>query len=269
MRLIEILRKKEYILFLAIIFTNIRIITKCFDVISYKPFKNLFKFDLFIIIFYYFYCIFLENEFDSTFLKIWQIKLERKLLMSFIALIVLICSMINVFLCVVIFARYLYYKKYCPFTFKGLDYKLHLKRRCELYNIKNKSFFPFQFICTDDESKTNIFNKEFFEIYKVGIYSEIKCSKVEKLISNNKVIDEFVNEYYRDDLFYCDLQRQIEEFSDPINPKNCTAIPFSTDQYIVFHLILSIIFWFKIMSYFKNIKANIIAKPSYFHIKQN
>ena len=269
MSLIEILRKKEYILFLAIIFTNIRIITNCFDAISYKPLKILFKFDLFIIIFYYFYCIFLENEFDSTFLKIWQIKLERKLLMSFIALIVLICSMINVFLGEFFFSRYLYYKKYCPFTFKELDYKLHLKRRCELYNINNKSIFPFQYICNYDESKFNIFNKEFFEIYKISIYSEIKCSKVENLLINNKVIDEFVNEYYREDLFYCDLEKQIEKFSDSINPKKCTAIPSSTDKFIVFHLFLSIIFWFKIISYFKDIKANIIVKPSYSHIKQN
>ena len=96
MKTFKILIKKEYIINLATILTNIYIITAYFVFFPLKnSFKKLFLIDLSIIIFHYFYCIFLENEFDSTFLKLMQIKLEKLLII--IPLIVIVCVLINFF----------------------------------------------------------------------------------------------------------------------------------------------------------------------------
>jgi len=267
MNAFKIIIKKEYIINLVTILTNINIITEYFDLIpKINLFKQLFLLDLSIIIFNYFYCIFLESEFDSTFLKILQIKLEKILI--FIPSIVKACVLINCILAIIFYTNYCYYKKYCPFTFSGLDYSLHLKRRCELYNIDNESNYPFQYICSDDESKLNNFNKEFFADYKMRNYSDIKCSKVETLINNNKVIDEFVKEYYKEELYYCNLEKQIKKFSMSINPKKCQTMGSSSDIFILYHIFLSLLFMIEVSRYFKFIKANIVAMPSYTHLKQ-
>ena len=267
MNAFKIIIKKEYIINLVTILTNINIITEYFDLIpKINLFKQLFLLDLSIIIFNYFYCIFLESEFDSTFLKLIQIKLEKLLII--ISLIVIVCVLINFFLGSIFYVNYFNYKKYCPFSFSGLDYGLHLKRRCELYNIDNESNYPFQYICSDDESKLKIFNKEFFEKYSIGNYSDMICSKVETLINNNKVIDEFVKEYYKEELYYCNLEKQIKKFSMSINPKKCQTMGSSSDIFILYHIFLSLLFMIEVSRYFKFIKANIVAMPSYTHLKQ-
>ena len=199
-------------------------------------------------------------------MKLIQIKLEKLLII--IPLIVIVCVLINFFLGSIFYVNYFNYKKYCPFSFSGLDYGLHLKRRCELYNIDNESNYPFQYICSDDESKLNNFNKEFFADYKMRNYSDIKCSKVEKLINNNKVIDEFVKEYYKEELYYCNLEKQIEKFSMSINPKKCETIAINSNI-LLFNTFLSLLFDIEFSKHSELVKANIIAKPSYTHLIQN
>ena len=167
MKIFNIFNSNAYIIGLGIITMNLRFIFSYFDFSINISSKQEFIVSFIIILVHYLLCIFLESKFDSTFLKILQIKFEKSI--SIISLFSIICAVFNFRLSCSFYAEYLNYKKFCPFSFSGLDYKLHLKRRCELYNIKNKSFFLFQFICTDDESKTNIFNKEFFEIYCIKL----------------------------------------------------------------------------------------------------
>ena len=144
MRLMQILWKKEYIFYLALIFTYLFIIINYFDIIISKSFKTLLLITLFILISFLLYCIILESEFENIFLKILQIKLEQ--IKLFILIIIIIFAVINLSFAQFNLEKYFYYLTFCPFTSKGLDYKLHLRRRCELYNINKKSVYPFKYI---------------------------------------------------------------------------------------------------------------------------
>jgi len=267
MKIINIFNKKQYITFLAIIILNLITFHSYIDFSPHTPNKNYFYLNLSIIIFYFLLCVLLETEFYVSFLKILQLRLEK--ILSFFSLIIFLCVTFNIFFGVKFMADYLYYQTFCPFTFSGIDYKLHLKRRCELYNINKENIYPFQYICSYNETSVYIFSKNLSEQFKTGPYSKKKCTKVESLINNNKVIDDFVNEYYKEDLYYCDLEKQIQKFNISIDPKNCGIVEFHPSHFIILHLFFGFIFLYFVATYFKNIKANIISFPDYSHLKMN
>ena len=261
MKIFNIFKRKEYILDLVIIFTNLYAINAYFDYSAFEIAKRIYKISVATIILHYLICVFLESEFDSIFFKILQIKIEKNI--SYISFIIvpvlpLIMSCANSF-----YSEYLYYKQFCPYSLSEINYKLHLKRRCELY------IYPYQYICSYNEQKIDIVSEGLSKQFFIGNYSDVKCSKVKKLINNNKVIDDFVNEYYKEDLYYCDLEKQIQKFNISIDPKNCGIVEFHPSHFIILHLFFGFIFLYFVATYFKNIKANIISFPDNSHLKMN
>ena len=202
MEIINIFRKKEYFIFflfhLFIIISTIII----YDYIRNTLFCKILIISFIILSFYFIYCIFLESSFEYKSLQILQIKLSEKLcLISFIGLVSVIFTFCFEYLCLKFYYEYM---MGCPFLLQNFDYKIHAQRRCELYNINSTNIFPYQYICS--------FNPD---------SDEINCSKVEKLIKNNEIIDEFIKEYNKEkDLYYCDLKAQPYFFKE-INPKLC------------------------------------------------
>ena len=156
--------------------------------------------------------IFLESEFDSNILKVFQMKLEKKI--TFIIFINISITSVSL----IIFLNLINYYDYirdCPFIMDNNNYNLHLKRRCELYNIKKNDTFPYQYICTYNEEK--YIPILFFESFE----KRPKCSTLKNRINNNEVIDEFIKKYYtKENLYYCDLKHK-PSLSLNINPKLC------------------------------------------------
>ena len=97
--------------------------------------------------------------------------------------------------------NYSYYNKYlknCPYIISDLEYNLHIKKRCELYNINHNSRYSYQYICSYNSSKD----------FKNELSSEIKknnviCLPFKEPIQNNKKINLFLNEYKNEEKFYC------------------------------------------------------------------
>ena len=265
MKIFNIFKRKEYILDLVIIFTNLYAINAYFDYSAFEIAKRIYKISVATIILHYLICVFLESEFDSIFFKILQIKIEKNI--SYISFIIvpvlpLIMSCANSF-----YSEYLYYKQFCPYSLSEIDYKLHFKRRCELYNIDKGNIYPYQYICSYNEQKIDIVSEGLSKQFFLGNYSDVKCSKIKKLIDNNKIIDEFVNEYYKEELYYCNLKVQIKKFPKSINPKNCNDQIFPNNVFVSLQVFPIMIFIYWLFSYFRNIRANVEVQPDYTHLK--
>ena len=116
----------------------------------------------------------------------------------------------------------------CPFTITS-DYNLHYKRRCELYDINYNSRYLNQYICSYDpyedfeyEYKSN--GKHTYKVPK-KLKKKIKpdyvrCVKVKNLISENRIISIFNNEYKNIDKYYCSRTNRPKKNS-LINDKDC------------------------------------------------
>ena len=268
MRILNIFKRKEYLLGLVIIVINLFIVKSCFNIYIHEQTKDIYRIGLYYVIFHYLICVFLESEFNSNFFKVLQIRLEK--IISYISIIAIAPLAIIVQLGILFYSLvYLYYKQTCPYSLNKMDYKLHFKRRCELYNINKENIYPFQYICSTNEEKYKFIEEKNINIIFTSNYSDVKCSKVEKLIYNNKVIDEFVNEYYKEDLYYCSLKKQIKKFPKVLLSRKCDdklspLIIFGSLNYI-----LSAIFIYWQFSYFMNIRANIEIEPDYSHLKSD
>ena len=249
MRIINIFQKYEYMIFLKCILLNIISFIFIYDFVNKKIAIIII---ICIHIFYYLFFIFLESEFDSKSISLIQIELEKKI--SLFSLIFMFSAVLTIFNFILYSSCYIYYKNICPFILHDLDLKLHLKKRCELYNTNKNSSYPFKYICT--------FNPKtiFFPIYTFvseKYYEDMICYKLDKLIKNNKIIDEFINEYYKEpDIFYCDLKNEPLKIPG-INPKNCDLMYFYPEFLIVIQL-YSLFLCFRIIStYFTHIRANV------------
>ncbi len=112
------------------------------------------------------------------------------------------------------FTKYKTFWKNCPYIIKDLEYNLHIKKRCELYNINNNSRYAFQYICSYDSSKD----------FKNTINSEIEDNNVICIpynnIINNNIIDKFINEYKEEEIFICS-RTNIPKY-EYANDKDCS-----------------------------------------------
>ena len=95
----------------------------------------------------------------------------------------------------------------CPYIIKDLEYDLHVKKRCELYNIYNNSRYSYQYICSFDSSKDK---------YNENI---VICIPYKNII-NNDIINNFIKEYKDEQNFLCH-RRSIPEFEND-NYKYCS-----------------------------------------------
>ena len=230
MKIINIFKIREYIVYLCLIIINILIIIFFFGFGLHKAGEYIFLINITIIILFLFYCIFLESEFNSSYLRNYQIKLENKV--SFLSLIISVLSALNITLFSNLFVKYILYKIYCPFTLTNMDYKLHLKRRCELYNINRESKLPYQYICSYNAEK----------IYFLSLIFIMLCD-----FNSTKII------------YYCDLFKLPDYFPSSINQNICNKPTFySADIILILQIYFTIVFIKANVTYFKYIRANIV-----------
>ena len=198
MQIINIYERKEYFNCLKLFIFYIFNIIFFSDFVYNKRILKIFIILFSILIMHYLFCIFIESEFDSVCLQSLQVQIGNKL-----AIITLICLVSAAF----IFPLYLQfpgdyysYRIFCPFLKNYVDNKLQLEKRCDLYNINKNNFLPYQYICSYNVEDIRV--SYFFTFCSTP---SRKCRKVEKLINNNKIIDSFVQDYYKEDLYYCDI----------------------------------------------------------------
>ena len=256
MYIINIYKTKEYFHGLKFFIFEILTVILFSEFIQDKKFFYIYLILLIILFIHFLICIFLESEFDNEFLQELQVNLEKALpFISFICL----SSLAYIIVSYSMFSISFYiYKLNCPFSMINVDYKLHIKKRCKLYNIiKDKSvLYKYQYICSFNAEKYNpslIIKKNYPN------YRDIpKCSKVETLINNNEVINEFINEYYKEeDLYYCNLISKPVIYPN-INPKKCDSnIIRYPELLILIHFYLAGKYFQLLIYYFKNIKANV------------
>ena len=259
MKILNFFTKKAYLVSLSLIIINIIIILFYLDFNIVKSFDKYLIITFSIIVFHFFPCIFLESEFESNFLRILQLQLEK--VISYISLIALVSGAINVNFGHSIYVEYLMYKVSCPFFLDNIDYKLHFNRKCSLYNINKENYHPFQYICSYNPEENQILSKFVSEIYNFKDYLNMNCSKVISLINNNKVVDDFVKEYYKEDNYYCDLKRQFASYYGSFDLKTCGQTTFNPGIFIALYLIVTAAFIILNYTYFRNIKANISIDP--------
>ena len=121
-------------------------------------------------------------------------------------------------------------RKNCPYIIKDLDYNLHIKNRCELYNINNNSRYAYQYICSYNSSKDfkNTFSNEIKD-------NNVICVSYKNII-NNDVINKFINEYKDEEKFLC--SRTNIPNDKYVNDKNCSE---KQNRYMYAFLILTYI----------------------------
>lgn len=178
-------------------------------------------------------------------------------LLFFIDLIVLSVNISN----------YRKYLKHCPFTINELDYTLHVKRRCELYNINNNSRLAYQYICSYDPSKD--FANNFSEKYKKN--DSMVCVPFKTIVPNNDIIYLFSQIYNDSNKYYCSRTNIPTNNFRYINPKYCN----NNSKYAVtiifytFNLIQILLFLVVLASdrltaiIFGGIKDNVIEYENY------
>ena len=80
-------------------------------------------------------------------------------------------------------------------------------------------------------------------------------------MNNNGVIVNFVNEYNKEDIYYCDLKNQPLKYPDSIDNYFC-QVPLPLIYVIIFFSQIILSFYYTLLNhlYFRNIRANVCAK---------
>ena len=150
--------------------------------------------------------------------------------------------------------------KNCPYILNDLNYKLHLRRRCELYNINKNSRYSYKYICSYDSSqefkykdldknRKKIINKEIEPDYVI-------CVQAKKLLTENMVIDLFNKEYKNTQKYFCSRTNKPKAFIYAKSEDCNNLIKY------IFNIFLFIVIIFQgpylLMNYYsiKNIKGN-------------
>ena len=250
MKIVNIFSQKEYRMYFIFILINY---VTFFQISDYMPdnlavilYRIIFTF----LVLYNIFCIFIQSSFESKYCQILQIKL--KIINPFFASFLgLLSTAITMLFHMIIIYLYYDYKLKCPFLLHNFDLNIHSQKRCELYNINSTSIFPYQYICT--------FNAESSD-------SGRNCSKVEKIIKNNEIINDFLNEYYKEiNLYYCDLKEQPWKFKE-VDPNICDE---GAGNYMIFLFInyyFSIRCFYAIFYYLRHIKPNIENYVEHSHL---
>ena len=176
----------------------------------------------------------------------------------FIFLIFLLIILFEMIILIFILQYIEKFRLNCPFTITD-NFNLHYKRRCELYGINNNSRFANQYICSYDPNEDFAY-KFRYETQKIEkqIQRKIKpdfvrCTEVNKLIPDNKIITLFNNEYKDIDKYYCSRTNRPKKNS-LINDKDCDN-KFKKSFSIILFMIISLkIFVF--LSFFCYLKTD-------------
>ena len=131
------------------------------------------------------------------------------------------------------YTKFTSYWKNCPYLLSDLEYNIHFKRRCELYNINNNSRYSYQYICSYDSSKD--FKNDFSK--KIESNNIICVPFNESIIENYynyDIIILFTNEYKDEKKFFCS-RTNIPEKNSSIKDKDCNNKKF---RYMIATVIL-------------------------------
>ena len=256
MKIINFFKKKEYLLGSILIFLDINTFLFFYDFCTLNKLLIIFIINMSIIMIHLLICIFLESEFSSNYLRILQLRFEGKI--SIFSLIAAVSTYLNIYVMYYFYNEYLKYKNNCPFNLSEFDYKLHLKRRCELFSNTSIENNISQYICSFNAEKNY---RRLEHLNDQNIYSEYNCSLVETLMNNNGVIVNFVNEYNKEDIYYCDLKNQPLKYPDSIDNYFC-QVPLPLIYVIIFFSQIILSFYYTLLNhlYFRNIRANVCAK---------
>ena len=148
--------------------------------------------------------------------------------------------------------KYRKYLKICPYTISDLDLNLHLRRRCDLYNINNNSRYSYQYICSYNSALEFRYKENQIDLQKKAkkLEKEINpdyviCLKVESLIKNNSIIDSFSKEYTNSEIYYCSRTNKPNDFSFATH-KDCNSKIKKGFIYIFNFICFLQIFYFQI-----------------------
>ena len=248
--------KQEYIAFILLIIINIYVLVFYIEYSSVNILKKIFIINTITLIIYFIYCVFLEVEIDNYKINIFKLNLQKGAYI--LSLIALNSELYNFFCASSLIQNYTNYKIYCPFVYsnKNIDYNLHINKRCELYNINKNQLYPYKYICSFNPSKDNIIMNP--TLFFLIIYEKnIKCSKVQIINKENKVISDFIDEYSDEDLYFCDLVFLPPEYPH-VNYKNCNSYNnLDIGIFLIVNFYLNAVFAKNLFSYFRFITANV------------
>ena len=252
MKILEILLKKEYLVYLFLIISFIITFINFNIFLTSTSLIVLFIINIIILITHCLLCVFLEIELNDYRFSTLQLRLQKKL--SFLSFLVLLSSNYNIFIELSSFFSFIKYQNNCPFNLSEFDYTLHFKRRCELYNIKPEKL-AYQYICSFDAQKDINYQSKYDNFSR----DDIKCSRVNFLI-DNEVIDSFVYEYYKEVLYYCDLKYQPPKFKKSIDPIYCQIDLNIGNFFLLSSIFLNFYYFFLVIYYFRYINAKVKVK---------
>ena len=248
MQIINILKRWEYLLCLMFFLTKIFTIMLSKEYVPELILVNVFKFNFASEIIYYLYCIFLESEFESKYIKILQIRFEKRLF--FVTIMINLASITNIGLYYAFPAFHINYIK----AYKLYRNNINSEKNLELYNINEKDTFPYHYICSYNPENEILPNKLKSIYYLIP---KFKCTKF-KLINNNKAIQSFIKKYELNHIYHCgskDRKKNLFFFGN--------SDYYDLSLYLVY--ILMTLYTFLCVKhlelvnvYFKNIKANVI-----------
>ena len=140
----------------------------------------------------------------------------------------------------------------CPFVIDDVNYKDHIRRRCDLYDRNFNSRYSYQYICSYDPSND----------FKYLLSHEIKpdnivCLKYNNSIKNNNITKSFINVYKKEKIFYCGRTNKPKKYSN-VKPKNCSDSKYRQMLAFIILAYLRILFvgWLYCMVYLYPLEEN-------------
>lgn len=210
---------------------------------------------------YYLFLFLSELSLNINFLN--KIKETINKHIVFVTLIFFIINFLEFILLSINVTKFMKFWKNCPYIMSDLDYSLHYKRRCELYNIHNNSRYSYQYICSYDSSKDFNYKSKLKEEVNPEI---VRCVQVNNLIEDNEIIELFSNEYSKNNNYYCSRADKPEKYSFAKN-KDCTRTKYSLMVVFLFFSLFQIYFQIVYIKYLK-LKYNIERRRN-FHVRIN
>ena len=132
--------------------------------------------------------------------------------------------------------------KNCPYLLNDLNFNLHLKRRCVLYNINKNSRYSYQYICSYDSSKEfkykDFYKKEYKILSKEINPDYVICVSAKKFLIDNNIIVLFNKEYKNTQKYLCSRTNKPKDFTYA-KKEDCNNL---IKQFFIMFLFIIIIF---------------------------
>lgn len=249
MLIINIFKRGEYLICLLFFLLNCIAFTLCKDHIKNQLLIFIYKVNFSILLIYYFYCIFMESEFDTHCFKIIQMHFENYI--SIVSLMINLAAIITILIFFSLCMRFLNYQLTCDFYTK----QFNPRNKCEIYKINNNKNLPYQLLYSFNPEK----NKYTIAFTNIDEYmTPLTCSDIDILLNNNN--EEFQQIYLGENIYYiyyCDVKFQSKKFL--FDQVRCCTNTLFPEILIILHMYLSVRYYILINIYFKNIKPNINA----------